>query len=119
MTICGDFDGIGAPVDMFAVGGAVGRSNFAGGRGIGHDQPVAGRAGTADVLAVAFAVVVNELPVIFDAIASAFVVLAVVEDLILLLAGIDCGFGSEWHAFVLGGVESLIGIQTSSSSANE
>ena len=64
---------------------------------------------------MAFAVVVDELSVIFEAIASSFVVFTVVKDLILLFAGIDGGVGSEWKAFVLRSVERLIRRQTSSS----
>ena len=100
MTIGWHFDGIGTPVNVFSIGCAVGGNDFAGGRRIGHDQPAAGQAGTANVLTVTLAVVVDELPVVFDAIASPFVVFAVVKHLLLLLAGVDGGVGSEWKAFV-------------------
>jgi hypothetical protein len=108
VTIGWHFGGIGAPVNVFAVSGAVGWNDFTSRGGIGHDQPVAGQARAADILTVALAVVVNELPFVFDAIASTFIVFAVVQDLILLLARINCRFGSEWQAFVLRGVESLV-----------
>lgn len=81
---------IGAPVNVFSIGRAVSGKDFTGGSRIGHDQPRAGQARSAHILAMAFAVVVNELPFIFDAIARSFVVFTVVEDLILLLARVGC-----------------------------
>jgi len=69
------------------------------------------------ILLVTFAIVVNEMPLIFDTVASPFVVFAVVEDLILLVgAGVDLCVGSEFHAFLGRRVESFVRRQARSSS---
>jgi hypothetical protein len=61
-------------------------------------------------------VVVNEVSLIVDAIASSFVVFTVVEDLILLVgARVDTGVGTEFHALFGRSVESFVRGQTSSS----
>jgi hypothetical protein len=61
------------------------------------------------ILLVTFAIVVNEVSLIFDAIASSFVVFAVVEDLILLVGTrVDTGVGTELQALFGRRVESFM-----------
>lgn len=62
-----------------------------------------------EILLVAFAVVVNEVPLIFDTVAKSFVVFAIVEDLILLVgAGVDLCVSSEFQAFFGRKMESFV-----------
>ncbi len=73
-----------------------------------------------EIQLVALAIVVNEVPLIFDTVTSSFVVFAVVEDLILLVgAGVDLCVSSEFQAFFGRKMESFVRRQTSSGAVKQ